>query len=127
MISSFGANATVYELDEHPEGKQIEKELRGLGCKPSVPAVFIGEKLIGGADEIMSLDLKEERSFTRDLYSMGRTILTCETKGNHKIQDDDDIDELCYQNEEKFAEDMEETHNTDPLAHDLVKQLLAYK
>ncbi|GJS39514.1 reverse transcriptase domain-containing protein [Tanacetum coccineum] len=58
LISSFGANATVYELDEHPEGKQIEKELRGLGCKPSVPAVFIGEKLIGGANEIMSLHLK---------------------------------------------------------------------
>ena len=27
LISSFGANATVYELDEHPEGKHIEKEL----------------------------------------------------------------------------------------------------
>ncbi|KAI3526826.1 hypothetical protein L1887_06090 [Cichorium endivia] len=58
LISSFGANASVYELDEHPEGKQIEKELRGLGCKPSVPAVFIGEDLIGGANEIMSLHLK---------------------------------------------------------------------
>nr|XP_043610886.1 monothiol glutaredoxin-S2-like [Erigeron canadensis] len=60
LISSFGANPTVYELDEHPDGKQIEKELRGLGCKPSVPAVFIGEELIGGANEIMSLHLKGE-------------------------------------------------------------------
>ncbi|KAJ0791102.1 putative thioredoxin-disulfide reductase [Helianthus annuus] len=58
LISNFGANPTVYELDEHPDGKQLEKELRGLGCKPSVPAVFIGEKLIGGANEIMSLHLK---------------------------------------------------------------------
>ncbi|XP_023744922.2 monothiol glutaredoxin-S2 [Lactuca sativa] len=58
LISSFGANPTVYEMDEHPQGKQIEKELRGLGCKPSVPAVFIGEELIGGANEIMSLHLK---------------------------------------------------------------------
>ncbi|KAK9057263.1 hypothetical protein SSX86_022098 [Deinandra increscens subsp. villosa] len=58
LISNFGANPTVYELDEHPEGKQLEKELRGLGCKPSVPAVFIGEVLIGGANEIMSLHLK---------------------------------------------------------------------
>ncbi|KAL4588235.1 hypothetical protein LXL04_001117 [Taraxacum kok-saghyz] len=58
LISSFGANPTVYELDEHPEGKQIEKELKGLECKPSVPAVFIGEELIGGANEIMSLHLK---------------------------------------------------------------------
>ena len=58
LISSFGANPTVYELDEHPMGHQLEKELRGLGCKPSVPAVFIGQELIGGANEIMSLHLK---------------------------------------------------------------------
>ncbi|KAJ0610249.1 putative thioredoxin-disulfide reductase [Helianthus annuus] len=41
LISNFGANPTVYELDEHPDGKRLEKELRGLGCKPSVPAVFM--------------------------------------------------------------------------------------
>ncbi|KAL8234294.1 hypothetical protein R6Q59_020394 [Mikania micrantha] len=58
LISNFGANPTVYELDEHPDEKQLEKELRGLGCNPSVPAVFIGEELIGGANEIMSLHLK---------------------------------------------------------------------
>ena len=58
LISSFGANLTVYELDEHPKGQQIEKELKGLGCKPSVPAVFIGQELIGGTNEIMTLHLK---------------------------------------------------------------------
>ncbi|KAM0003444.1 putative thioredoxin-disulfide reductase [Helianthus debilis subsp. tardiflorus] len=58
LISNFGANPIVYELDEHPDGKQLEKELKGLGCKPSVPAVFIGEELIGGANEIMSLHLQ---------------------------------------------------------------------
>ncbi|GKC22453.1 monothiol glutaredoxin-S2-like protein [Tanacetum coccineum] len=58
LISSFGANPTVVELDEHPKGQQIEKELKGLGCKPSVPAVFIGQVLIGGANEIMTLHLK---------------------------------------------------------------------
>ncbi|GJT54595.1 monothiol glutaredoxin-S2-like protein [Tanacetum coccineum] len=57
-ISSFGANLTVYELDEHPKGQQIEKEIKGLGCKPSVPAVFIGQELIGGANEKMTLHLK---------------------------------------------------------------------
>ncbi|KAJ0610250.1 putative glutaredoxin, Thioredoxin-like superfamily [Helianthus annuus] len=50
LICNFGANPTVYELDEHPNEKQLEKELRGLGCKPSVPAVFIGEELSGGAN-----------------------------------------------------------------------------
>ncbi|KAJ0791104.1 putative thioredoxin-disulfide reductase [Helianthus annuus] len=58
LISNFGANPTVYELDEHPDGKRLEKELKGLGCKPSVPAVFIGEELIGGANEVMSLHLQ---------------------------------------------------------------------
>nr|GEV96739.1 monothiol glutaredoxin-S2-like [Tanacetum cinerariifolium] len=54
LICSFGANPTVYELDEHPEGQKIEKELTALGCKPSVPAVFTGQELVGGANEIMS-------------------------------------------------------------------------
>ncbi|GJS21368.1 monothiol glutaredoxin-S2-like protein [Tanacetum coccineum] len=58
LISSFGANPVVYELDEHPKGQQLDKELKGLGFTPSVPAVFIGQKLIGGANEIMSLHLK---------------------------------------------------------------------
>ncbi|XP_071738307.1 monothiol glutaredoxin-S2-like isoform X1 [Rutidosis leptorrhynchoides] len=58
LISSFGANPTVYELDELQKGQQIEKELKALGCKPSIPAVFIGQALIGGANEIMALHLK---------------------------------------------------------------------
>nr|GEW41133.1 monothiol glutaredoxin-S2-like [Tanacetum cinerariifolium] len=57
-VASFGANPIVYELDEHPEGKQIEKELKALGCKPSVLAVFIGQELVGGSNEIISLHLK---------------------------------------------------------------------
>ncbi|WOH04907.1 hypothetical protein DCAR_0624319 [Daucus carota subsp. sativus] len=33
-------------------------ELKALGRKPSVPAVFIGQELIGGSNEIFSLHLK---------------------------------------------------------------------
>ncbi|KAK3041454.1 hypothetical protein RJ639_000431 [Escallonia herrerae] len=58
LISSFGANPTVYELDELPHGQLMERELRALGCKPSVPAVFIGQELIGGPNEVMSLHLQ---------------------------------------------------------------------
>lgn len=58
LISSFGANATIYEIDEHPNGRQIDRELKELGCKPSVPAVYIGNELVGGSNEIMSLQLK---------------------------------------------------------------------
>ncbi|KAK4732217.1 hypothetical protein R3W88_025205 [Solanum pinnatisectum] len=58
LISSFGANLTVYELDELPNGLQVERALLMLGLRPSVPAVFIGQELIGGANEIMSLHLE---------------------------------------------------------------------
>ncbi|MCE5166545.1 Monothiol glutaredoxin-S1, partial [Datura stramonium] len=57
LIRSFGANPTVYELDELPNGREMEKALIELGCQPSVPAVFIGKELVGGSNEIMSLNL----------------------------------------------------------------------
>ena len=60
LISSYGANPTVYELDEIPNGQQIEALLVQLGCQPCVPAVFIGQKLIGGAKELMSLQVRNE-------------------------------------------------------------------
>ena len=58
LIFSYEVNPTVYELDDHPNGKQVEKELNVLGCKPRVPAVFIGKDLICGANEIMKLHTK---------------------------------------------------------------------
>ncbi|CAN4106799.1 unnamed protein product [Withania somnifera] len=59
LIRSFGANPTVYELDTHPNGMQMEKALiEELGCQPSVPAIFIGQELVGGANEIMSLNVR---------------------------------------------------------------------
>ncbi|XP_025886240.1 monothiol glutaredoxin-S2-like [Solanum lycopersicum] len=58
LIRSFGANPIIYELDTHPNGKQMEKALMELGCQPSVPTVFIGKELVGGANEIMSLNLR---------------------------------------------------------------------
>ncbi|KAF5811134.1 putative thioredoxin-disulfide reductase [Helianthus annuus] len=60
LIYSFGINPTVYELDEYTNGKQLEQELKALGCKPSVPVVFIGQDLIGGPNEIMQLHLKRK-------------------------------------------------------------------
>ncbi|KAK6164761.1 hypothetical protein DH2020_001625 [Rehmannia glutinosa] len=61
LICSFGANPTIYELDEMPNGQQLERALVGaLGRRPSFPAVFIGQELVGGADEVMSLHVKGE-------------------------------------------------------------------
>ncbi|WOG87353.1 hypothetical protein DCAR_0206577 [Daucus carota subsp. sativus] len=58
LISNFGANPVVYELDELPNGKQMERELKALGRKPVVPVIFIGKELIGGPNEVMSLHVK---------------------------------------------------------------------
>lgn len=60
LIRKFGANLIIYELDELSNGDGIEEELMELGCSPSVPAVFIGKKLVGGANEIYSLNLESK-------------------------------------------------------------------
>ena len=44
----------VHELDLHPRGKEIEMALKRLGCTPAVPAVFIGGKLLGTANSVMT-------------------------------------------------------------------------
>lgn len=60
LISGFGAKMTVYELDQFSNGQEIEKALVQMGCKPSVPAVFIGQQLIGGANQVMTLQVKNQ-------------------------------------------------------------------
>ncbi|KAL8522813.1 hypothetical protein ACS0TY_012957 [Phlomoides rotata] len=57
LMSSFGADATIYDLDELPEGQQLEKVLVG-DRRPSFPVVFIGRELVGGENKIMSLHVK---------------------------------------------------------------------
>ncbi|GLT28540.1 hypothetical protein SLA2020_034640 [Shorea laevis] len=59
LISSFGANPTVYELDQLPNGQQIERALQQRGCS-GVPTVFIGQQLIGGPNQVMSLQVKNQ-------------------------------------------------------------------
>ncbi|KAK9055943.1 hypothetical protein SSX86_027030 [Deinandra increscens subsp. villosa] len=60
LIRNFGANPTVYELDEISNGELVERELLGLGCSPSVPVVYIGKKLVGGSNEVMSLNMRSQ-------------------------------------------------------------------
>ncbi|KAL4384072.1 hypothetical protein GQ457_15G022140 [Hibiscus cannabinus] len=60
LISGFGANPTVYELDEIQNGQQVEMELQKMGCKPSVPVVFIGQQLIGGPNQVMTLQVRNQ-------------------------------------------------------------------
>ena len=55
LFCGMGVNPTVYELDEDPRGKDLERALmRLLGGSPAVPVVFIGGKLVGPMDRVMA-------------------------------------------------------------------------
>lgn len=60
LICSFGANPTVYELDQLPNGPQLERALASASGRKTgfFPAVFIDQELVGGANEVMSLHVK---------------------------------------------------------------------
>ncbi|XP_074266469.1 monothiol glutaredoxin-S6-like [Silene latifolia] len=58
LMSSYGANPIVYELDEIPNGQEIEKALKRMGNKPTVPTVYIGQNLVGGANEVLTLQVQ---------------------------------------------------------------------
>ena len=47
----------VHEIDQDPEGKEMEKAIMRMGINGPVPAVFINGKLIGSTNEVMSLHL----------------------------------------------------------------------
>ncbi|TMW98208.1 glutaredoxin-C5-like [Solanum pennellii] len=55
LFCGMGVHPTVYELDQDPKGKDMERALsRLLGNSPAVPVVFIGGKLIGAMDRVMA-------------------------------------------------------------------------
>ncbi|XP_010243569.1 PREDICTED: monothiol glutaredoxin-S11-like [Nelumbo nucifera] len=57
LFHELGVNPIVHEIDQDPEGKEMERALCRLGCNAPVPAVFIGGKLVGSTNEVMSLHL----------------------------------------------------------------------
>ncbi|PKA58465.1 Glutaredoxin-C1 [Apostasia shenzhenica] len=58
FIGELGVNPAVYEIDQDPKGTEIERALaRLLDRSPPVPAVFVGGKLVGPTDRVMSLHL----------------------------------------------------------------------
>ncbi|CAN1280976.1 Monothiol glutaredoxin-S5 [Linum perenne] len=61
LFCDFGVNPTVYELDQIPGGREIEQALARLGAT-TVPTVFIGGELVGGANEVMTLHLSRSLS-----------------------------------------------------------------
>ncbi|KAI0504314.1 hypothetical protein KFK09_015266 [Dendrobium nobile] len=58
LFYDLGVNVDVHELDEEDQGKEMEGALANLiGRNPPVPVVFIGGRLIGSTDRVMSLHL----------------------------------------------------------------------
>ncbi|GMJ09167.1 hypothetical protein HRI_004585900 [Hibiscus trionum] len=55
LFYELGASPAIHELDHDPNGRDMERALRGLGCDPSVPAVFIGGRFVGSAKDVISL------------------------------------------------------------------------
>ncbi|KMS96084.1 hypothetical protein BVRB_002430 [Beta vulgaris subsp. vulgaris] len=60
LFQELGVTPFIYEIDKDSEGKEIEKAIMKIGCNTHVPlpAVFIGGKLMGSTNEIMSLHLR---------------------------------------------------------------------
>ncbi|KAJ7294462.1 hypothetical protein O6H91_11G075200 [Diphasiastrum complanatum] len=54
LFFSLGVNPTVYELDTEPGGAEIEKALSRLGSGQTLPAIYVGGKLIGSLDRLMT-------------------------------------------------------------------------
>ncbi|KAI8522746.1 hypothetical protein RHMOL_Rhmol13G0021000 [Rhododendron molle] len=58
LFQEIGVTPYVHEIDQDPEGREMEKALLRMGCNtPPVPAVFIGGTLVGSTNEVMSLHL----------------------------------------------------------------------
>ncbi|XP_078432971.1 glutaredoxin-C1-like [Wolffia australiana] len=55
LFCGMGVSPAVYELDEDPRGKDMERALhRLLGGAAGLPVVFIGGKLVGAMDRVMA-------------------------------------------------------------------------
>ncbi|KAK4423967.1 Glutaredoxin-C5 [Sesamum alatum] len=58
LFCGMGVHPTVYELDQDPRGKEIERALtRLLGAGSALPVVFIGGRLVGAMDRVMALHI----------------------------------------------------------------------
>ncbi|KAL9228144.1 hypothetical protein vseg_003756 [Gypsophila vaccaria] len=60
LISSYGANPTVYEMDEIPNGGEVGNALENIGHTRNLPAIFIGGTFIGGPNEVIGLQVRGE-------------------------------------------------------------------
>ncbi|XP_021730972.1 glutaredoxin-C11-like [Chenopodium quinoa] len=57
LFYDMGASPAVYEIDRDPRGRELESALQKLGCKPIVPAVFIGGRFVGSTKDVLAAHL----------------------------------------------------------------------
>ncbi|CAM8971291.1 hypothetical protein QQ045_030638 [Rhodiola kirilowii] len=57
LFYELGASPAIHELDVELYGREMEWALRGIGCNPVVPAVFIGGRYVGSAKDVLTLHL----------------------------------------------------------------------
>uniref|UniRef100_A0A803MUA5 Glutaredoxin domain-containing protein n=1 Tax=Chenopodium quinoa TaxID=63459 RepID=A0A803MUA5_CHEQI len=57
LFYELGASPAVYEIDRDPRGRELEMALQRLGCKPTVPAIFIGGMFVGSAKDVLAAHL----------------------------------------------------------------------
>ncbi|KAH6756194.1 Glutaredoxin family protein [Perilla frutescens var. hirtella] len=57
LFYELGVSPMICELDEQPNGREMERALMRLGCTPPVPVVFIGGKLVGSAKNILTFHI----------------------------------------------------------------------
>ncbi|KAK9267657.1 hypothetical protein L1049_010088 [Liquidambar formosana] len=67
LLQGLGVNPTVFEVDEEEEGAVVDELLKIMGVeegkkdsRPQFPAVFVGGKLFGGLDRVMSTHISGE-------------------------------------------------------------------
>eukprot|EP00735_Rhodelphis_limneticus_P002674 TRINITY_DN13618_c0_g1::TRINITY_DN13618_c0_g1_i1::g.22167::m.22167 TRINITY_DN13618_c0_g1::TRINITY_DN13618_c0_g1_i1::g.22167 ORF type:complete len:131 (-),score=11.12,sp/Q8LFQ6/GRXC4_ARATH/46.46/5e-27,Glutaredoxin/PF00462.19/2.6e-19,GST_N_2/PF13409.1/0.0016,GST_N_3/PF13417.1/0.0018,DUF836/PF05768.9/0.0036,Thioredoxin_2/PF13098.1/0.0092,OTT_1508_deam/PF14441.1/0.02,Thioredoxin_3/PF13192.1/0.16,Toxin_1/PF00087.16/0.22,Toxin_1/PF00087.16/2.4e+03 TRINITY_DN13618_c0_g1_i1:65-424(-) len=54
-LAKSGVNARIIELDQRPDGYDIQQACYQLTGRQTVPNVFVGGKSIGGGDDTVSL------------------------------------------------------------------------
>ncbi|KZT76522.1 hypothetical protein F511_03601 [Dorcoceras hygrometricum] len=54
LFYDLGASPAIHELDQDENGREMELALRGLGCNPTVPCVFIGGQFVGSTKDVIS-------------------------------------------------------------------------
>ncbi|KAK9726234.1 hypothetical protein RND81_05G200600 [Saponaria officinalis] len=60
LITSYGGNPTIYEIDEISNRDEVRNALQSLGHTLNLPAIFIGGAFIGGPNEVIGLQIRGE-------------------------------------------------------------------